>query len=375
MSVSNDSTALSTIDDGRAMLSSTFLEFCAKVRNNDPSILSEFGKPFNIRHLSEREGLELADALLENTDVTYLKLKTQEYTKSFAEAMAKYVRTSKHVQHIRCPMIFSTDDRALKQREDMLCCFLPAIQESMSPKELQIDLPLIGGPSNLALKNMLTHTQSLRSLSLVYRVGPLEDIAVAAVRSGLKKNITLRELTLEFSYGATNVSPILTSLRDHPLLRRVCLHGDVRDLTGLEILLQSSTSKITELDIQRSYGGPPMMGLTPVLHVLAHRPTLTQLGLRKCPLGLDNARLLRMALCNIPSLQSLDLTDSTLGSAELEELAPALYHNTSIKMLDMSRNELGGTFKSATLLRDIIRRNKTMTALDLSGNYFGRTNC
>jgi hypothetical protein len=108
MSVSNDSTALNTIDDGtcRAMLSSTFLEFCAKVRSNDPSILPEFGEPFNIGHLSEREGLELADALLENTNVTYLELKTQEYTKRFAEAMAKYVRTSKHVQHIRWPMNF-----------------------------------------------------------------------------------------------------------------------------------------------------------------------------------------------------------------------------------------------------------------------------
>jgi hypothetical protein len=70
MSVSNDSTLAGTIDDGRALLSSTFLEFCAKVRNNDPSILPELGNPFQIRNLSEREHTELADALLENNSVT-----------------------------------------------------------------------------------------------------------------------------------------------------------------------------------------------------------------------------------------------------------------------------------------------------------------
>jgi hypothetical protein len=98
MSDPNDSTST---DDG-VPLSSTFLDFCAKVRNNDLSILPEHGKPFKICHLlSEKEGTELADALLENNSVTYLQLETKKYTKSSAEAMAKYVRTSKRLQHIR----------------------------------------------------------------------------------------------------------------------------------------------------------------------------------------------------------------------------------------------------------------------------------
>jgi hypothetical protein len=53
------------------------------------------------------------------------------------------------------------------------------------------------------------------------------------------------------------------------------------------------------------------------------------------------------------------------------ELAPALYHNTSIKELDISENNLHG-MESAEALRDIIRRNKTMTTLDLSGICFGQ---
>jgi Ran GTPase-activating protein (RanGAP) involved in mRNA processing and transport len=361
MSDPNDSTSADDSDS----LSSTFLEFCAKVRNNDPSILPNLGKPLRIRPLSEREGVELSDALMENTRVTYLELETAKYTKSSAEAMAKYVRTSKRLQRIRWNQTLLMDDRAFQQRKDMLCRFLTAIQESTALKELHMELPSIGGPSNLALENMLTHTQSLRSLSLNCPDGLLEDWAVAAA---LKKNTTLRELTLEVSRGATIVSPIFTSLRDHPNLRSLRLRGYVVDLTRLETLLLSDTSKITELDIQRS-SRVPMMGLTRVLQALGSRPTLTKLGLHGYRLGRDDVRELGMVLCNTPSLHSLLLGEGTLGSAGLAELAPALYRNKSIKVLNMSRNNLND-MESAELLRDIIRRNKTMTTLDLSGNNF-----
>jgi Leucine-rich repeat (LRR) protein len=362
MSDPNDTTSTG---DG-VPLSSTFLEVCAKVRNNDPSILPESGMSFNILDMREAEYIKLADALLENTNVTHLGLGTaNNYTKRSAEAMAKYVRTSKRLQRIRLKM------GPERHQEEMLCCFLPAFQESTSLKELHMILPRGGGPSNLALENMLTHTQSSRSLTLSCAGGLLEDTAVAAASSGLKKNTTLRELTLYFPRGNTIVSPMLTSLRDHPLLRRLCLTGQGVDLTGLETALLSDTSKITELDIDRtSAGGLPIVGLTRVLDALARRPTLTKLGLHACRLGRDNARLLRLALCNIPSLQSLDLTSNALGSAELAELAPALYRNTSIKVLDMSHNRLSD-MESAEILRDIIRRNKTITSLVLSDNQFG----
>jgi Ran GTPase-activating protein (RanGAP) involved in mRNA processing and transport len=353
------------------MSMSTFLDFCVKVRNSDPCIMPD-DKPFNIRDLSEREGLELADALLENNSVTYLGLWTDSYTKCSSEAMAKYVRTSKRLQRINWEDELRGDDRALRLRQEILCCFLNAIQESTSLKELHMELPFIGGPSNLALENMLTHTQSLRSLSLRYPDGLLEDTAVAAALSGLKKNTTLRELTLDFSRGTTNLSPILTSLRDHPFLRRLCLCGNVIDLAGLETVLLSDTSKITELDIcSFRTEGLPIRGLTHVLHALARCPTLTKLGLCYFPLGRDEARLLQIALCNIPSLQSLFLEGSTLGSAGLAELAPALYQNTSIKVIDISGNNLID-MESAEILRDILNSNKTMTTLNLRGNAFGQ---
>jgi hypothetical protein len=163
---------------------------------------------------------------------------------------------------------------------------------------------------------------------------------VARISSCLKNNTTLRELTLEISRGATTVSPILISLRDHPLLRRLCLHGGVRDLTGLETVLLNGTSKITELEIRRYDVSPRIIDLSRVLQAFARCPTLTKLGLRCYPLGRDDARLLGTVLGSIPSLHNLVLTEGTLGSAGLVELAPSLYYNTFIKVLDISLNYL-----------------------------------
>jgi hypothetical protein len=368
MSVSNDSTVSATIDAGRASLSSPFLKFCTKVRNNDPSILPEPSLPLQIRHMSEKEHIEFADALLENTNVTYLELRIVAYTKGSAEAMAKYLRSSKHLQRIQWTEASNGDDRAfLRHYEEMLCCFLAAIQKSTSIKQLYMELPRRGGPSKLAFENMLTHTKSLRSLSLIFPCVLPEDWAIAAASSGLKKNTTLRELTLIVPPDAMTASPILTSLCDHPSLRKLCLRGHVVDLIGLETLLLSGTSKFTELEIHWYDES-----LELIFQALARRPTLTKLELRYCPLDRDDARQLEMILCGTPSLQSLVLIHGTLGNAELGELAPALNHNKSIKVLDISEN-LFNDMASAEILRDILRSNKTMTALDLSGNRFGRT--
>jgi hypothetical protein len=239
-----------------------------------------------------------------------------------------------------------------------------------------MELPFVGEPSKLAFENMLTHTKSLRSLSLILicPLGRLDDTALAAARSGLEKNITLRELTLEFSWGGgamTDVSPIFTSLRDHPLLQRLCLRGRTVDLDGLAAVLLSNSSQITELDIHvMLYGSPSVSGLTRVLQAVARRPTLTKLRLHGCPLGHDDVRQLVMVVRNTPSLHTLVLRDIPLRSAGLAELASALHLNTSIKVLDISSTNLYD-MESAELLRDIIRCNKTITTLNLSGNTFG----
>jgi Ran GTPase-activating protein (RanGAP) involved in mRNA processing and transport len=378
MSDPNDSTST-----GEGVpLTFMFLEFCAKVRTNDPSLLPELGEPLRILNLGERESIELSDALLGNTSVTYLELDTAEYTKSTAKAMAKYVRTSKSSQHIRWPrndesrgeQTYVAKKESAEKDEEMLCYFLPAIQESTALKELYMELPPVVWPSKLAftLTNMLTHTQSLRSLSLVF---PDEGIVVAAAMSALKRNTTLRELTLEFAGGITNISSLLTSLSKHSHLRRLCLRGYEMDLSGLATLLLSDSSKITELDIQRlDVGYLRRMGLATLLQSLGRHRTLIKLGLHNCLLDHGQARLLQMALCNMPSLHSVALSNFTLSgrSAELAQLALALYDNASIQVLAISKNAFLG-LQSANIIRDILRRNKTITTLDLSNNRFGLT--
>jgi hypothetical protein len=159
----NNSHILSNAEDGRAILPESGIDM-----------------PFNIRRLSETEDIELGDALLENTNVTYLEFDTEKYTNSSAEAKAKYVRNSKSLQRIRWK-------GEVGQCEEIICCFLHAIQESTSLKELHISFPVTDGPSTLALENMLMHTQSLRSFILSTAGRQLEDRAVAAVSSGLKR--------------------------------------------------------------------------------------------------------------------------------------------------------------------------------------------
>jgi Ran GTPase-activating protein (RanGAP) involved in mRNA processing and transport len=341
-------------------------EFCNQVRNNDPSILPESGRPFRIqRRLNERGVTELARALLENRNVTDLHFGTAKYTERSAMAMAMFLHTSERLQRIvwHGAMLDSW--------------ILPAFQESTSLKELDMELPpvLSRRLSNLALENLLTNTQSLRSLTLRYPNGLQQDADVAAVSSGLSENTTLRELTLIFRRAVTtNLSTIFTSLSEHPHLRRLCLHRFGVDMTGLEVLLASKTSKITELDLLRYHGGPPAVGLMLVLEALARRPTLTKLELDGFPLGVDEVGQLMIVLYNTPSLQALVLKRRTLGIAGLVELAQALCHkNTSIKVLDLSENGLGGR-ESAEIFRDILRSNKTITSLALNGNKFGEAN-
>jgi hypothetical protein len=117
MSVSNNSTIQATTNTGDGISLSP--SFCAKVRSNDPSILPEPGEPFRIRDLSEREHMEVADALLENTCVTHLQLYTDHYTKRSAEAMAKYVRTNKNLKRIRWKG--SMEGIVTQRTEEILC--------------------------------------------------------------------------------------------------------------------------------------------------------------------------------------------------------------------------------------------------------------
>jgi Ran GTPase-activating protein (RanGAP) involved in mRNA processing and transport len=61
---------------------------------------------------------------------------------------------------------------------------------------------------------------------------------------------------------------------------------------------------------------------------------------------------------------------ATIRHAGLAEIAPALYYNTSIKSLHISNNGLDD-IEYANVLRELLRRNETITSLSLAFNEFG----
>jgi Ran GTPase-activating protein 1 len=87
-------------------------------------------------------------------------------------------------------------------------------------------------------------------------------------------------------------------------------------------------------------------------------------------LPLDNIQQLTAMLSQNTVLQHLNLTGDALGSAGFAEIASALYGNTSIQGLDLSDNGLDD-LASATTLRELLRRNKTITRLSMDSNAFG----
>jgi Ran GTPase-activating protein (RanGAP) involved in mRNA processing and transport len=79
--------------------------------------------------------------------------------------------------------------------------------------------------------------------------------------------------------------------------------------------------------------------------------------------------ILKMAIVGL-SCQQLQSQDAP-GSAGLAEIVPALYRNTSIQRFDISDNGLDD-LAAATALRQLLRRNRTITTLNIHSNIFGR---
>jgi Ran GTPase-activating protein (RanGAP) involved in mRNA processing and transport len=98
--------------------------------------------------------------------------------------------------------------------------------------------------------------------------------------------------------------------------------------------------------------------------------TATHLVLHNRTLSRENVQQLKAVLRQNTVLESLDLTSSGLGSAGLVPIAPVLYRSTSIKVLDLTNNRVHD-IESANVLRELIRRNKTITSLCIAGNAFG----
>jgi hypothetical protein len=134
-------------------------------------------------------------------------------------------------------------------------------------------------------------------------------------------------------------------------------------------LLRSQDSKVKELVLQQV--GTRTVGLHVVIRELGRNTTVTNLVLRHSELSCENIQQLKSMLRQNTVLESLDLAADFIGSAGLAEIAPVLYRNKLIKVLDLTNNGLHD-IESSNALRELIRRNKTITSLCIALNAFGR---
>jgi Ran GTPase-activating protein (RanGAP) involved in mRNA processing and transport len=369
-------------DDG-GRVASNAARVIAQLRTNDPSLLP--GWLFNHKFVicpSEPDPIrvELAEALTQNTVVRRIMLQPHDYSKLSADAMAKYLMRSKRLLHVDlmgeslCVFEFISrmafGFRGERGHERALCTFIEAIGQSTSVTHLSlVNLGL--GPVSESFENLLTRTENLRHLTVdLERQGHLEEAATAAIASGFSKNTTLREIKL-VDWQEISLIPVLTALQMHPVLETLHVEG-ISSSAGIDALLGSQHSQLKELIIARFNRSTveQVVGFDSSMLEMGRNTTILKMVIAGVPLSGENIQQLKAMLRRNTVLQHLNLTGDALGSAGLVEIASALYRNNSIQGLDVSANGLDDLV-SATGLRELLRRNKTITRLFMDCNTFG----
>jgi Ran GTPase-activating protein (RanGAP) involved in mRNA processing and transport len=373
-SISDSSNAQVHAGGNEALISSAVRELCDQLRANDPRVLADdsvFELNNYIMDCSETECIAIFQALKENTSVKHIdfrRLFGGQYSKRSVLVAAEYVESSKTLQTLN--LNIGLHQYSCEVRE-MISLVLRALSPNTSVANLIIHPGVIRFASE-ALQELLACTQTLQKLQIVaFGYEAFDDWQTAAIASGFADNKTLRDLELK-SWPEANLVPVLTALQHHPALQKIHLSelsfDNLPSLFGLEVLLRNRDSKVKELVLEQV--GPRTVGLRLVMQELGRNTTVTNLTIRDSVLSRENVQQLKAVLRQNTALQYLDLDSIDLGSAGLAEIAPALYRNTSIKTLDLTCNGLDD-IESANGLRELLRRNKTITSLCIAQNVFG----
>jgi hypothetical protein len=179
----------------------------------------------------------------------------------------------------------------------------------------------------------------------------------------LKKNTTLRELTLHFPLGATNVSPILTSLRDHPLAR------DEAGLLGVALCSIPSLQSLVQTYF--TLGSAALAELVPALY---HNTSIKVLDMSDDMWnGMNSARLLRDILRSNKTMATLDLSRNDFAeTTAVECIADGLGSNSTLRKIDLSSCALRDDDVSI-LAQTLGSQNKTLQKLTLENNIITST--
>jgi Ran GTPase-activating protein (RanGAP) involved in mRNA processing and transport len=354
------------------------LRLCAQLRANDPSVLlEERPNVFQLHEVTNKVfhanvpdscRKVIAEALLQNTIVRRIALELDDYREKSTFAMAKYLALSKHLLYVDLEL--HEDDRMEYPHQQFLSKFIKAIGQSTSVQELSLtNLGL--KPAGKSFEKMLTRTKTLRHLKFDLKgQGPLEEAATAAIASGFSKNTTLREIKL-FGWQQTSLVPVLTALQDHPVLERLEVTS-YRSLAGMDAFLRGKHPQLKELMIGKFKGsiGEQTVGFESFMQEMERNTTIIELTFAAVPLQRDNIQQLKTMLRRNTVLEDLCLAGTKLGSAGLADIASALYRNTSIQCLDLTHNGLDDLAAGDTL-RELLRRNKTITKFRIQHNKFG----
>jgi Ran GTPase-activating protein (RanGAP) involved in mRNA processing and transport len=371
-SISDSSNTYSDDDDSYddSTSSSAVRELCNRLRANDPRFAAN-GSVFELyNHMtgSEAEFIAVFQALKENTSVKHIAftmLFEQHNIKRSVLVAAEYVESSKTLQTLDLSVGRFHDSH---EGREMISLVLRALSRNTSVTNLII-YPGVVRFASVAFQELLTRTQTLQKLQVSCNE-KFDEVQMAAITSGFANNTTLRDLEFN-SWPEADLAPVLTALQRHPALEKIHFSAVYLDylpsLSGLEVLLRSQDSKVKELIIEEV--DTRTVGLHPVLRELERNTTVTSLAIRESLLSPENVQQLKAVLHQNTALQSLVL-ECGLGSVGLAEIAPALYGSTSIKTLDLTRNGLDD-IESANVLRELLRRNKTITSLCIDENAFG----
>jgi Ran GTPase-activating protein (RanGAP) involved in mRNA processing and transport len=310
------------------------------------------------------------------------------YTKGSTLAAAEYVESSKTLQIVDLSI---SRDQYYHGVRGMISLVLRALSRNTSVTKVIIKTDVVKFAS-VAFQELLTSTQTLQKMAVIYSQNEefdeewdeyedaqafeeFDEVQIAAITSGFADNTTLSDLEFQ-GWREADLAPVLIALQDHPALEKIHIRASEKyvyylpSLSGLEVLLGSQNSKVSELILD--YVDFCTVGLHPVLRGLRHNTTVTNLAILYSGLSREDAQQVKSMLRQNTTLQSLNLTFCDLGleSAGLAEIAPVLYRNTSIKTLDLSNNGLDD-IESANVLRELLRRNKTITSISLAYNTFG----
>lgn len=195
----------------------------------------------------------------------------------------------------------------------------------------------------------------------VLELRSLEDVTELA--ASLCDNRTLTVLGLNLNkLGKKGADALGSALKVNTALKELHLDNcGIQDPKGLAKGLKSNRTLKTLVLSRNKFG---VAGSNALASALKGNPSLTKLNL--CDCDLKDMKELSNALLANRSLQALDISDNKLGDAVFKPVAVALRVNSTLTVLSLNSCDLA----DSTELSEMLKQNRTLEVLDLSGNPF-----